>query len=301
MNEERILEVLEPLRKKRNWMLILIPVTFFGFCMIDILLTVKAERGGIAGSEHVEGSGGILSIGIVLILIIAFIVWACKFSNLTKEYTNSYKKLIASQTLKECFEESSYFPEQGFSPEEFQKAKLIYWRSDFRYSSEDFIVGVSQNVPFRQSDIRITHTTGSGKSRRTVVDVDGRLTQFVYPKDIKSRILIVKRGFHAMLDVDCEKIELEDVDFNKKFAVYAKDPHSVYYLLTPPMMEYIKNLYNADSAVYISFDGENLYILRSGRGGIFVPPFGKLDVEKEIQKSKRELNEINHIIEILKL
>lgn len=301
MNEERILEVLEPLRKKRNWMIILVPVGFIGLYIIILLLTMTAGLGGIAGRDFVEGSGGMLSIGIVVVGMIAFIIWARKFSDITKEYTNTYKKLIASQTLKECFEESSYFPERGFSPEEFQKAHLIYWRSNFRYSSEDFIVGVSQNVPFRQSDIRITHTTGSGKNRRTVVDADGRLTQFVYSKDIKGRILIVKRGFHAMLDVDCEKIELEDVDFNKKFAVYAEDPHSVYYLLTPPMMEYIKNLYNADSAVYISFDGENLYILRSGRGGIFVPPFGKLDVEKEIQKSKRELNEINRIIEILKL
>lgn len=76
---------------------------------------------------------------------------------------------------------------------------------------------------------------------------------------------------------------------------------SYFVLLTPPFMEYLKKLRELDQNIYISFDGENLYILRSGKGGIFVPPKGKIDLKDEVEKSKLELNEIKNMIDILQL
>lgn len=285
LDENRILESLEPKRKKKN---IFIGIALCCFFLPFIVVWLSPQE----------------SVALVLFsfcgpvaAIILLVIGAKTF----KEYENDYKQMIAKHILQACFDEANYFPIRGFTKEEFQAAHLIHWRRDFAYHSEDLITGQHAGVEFKQSDIRITHTTGSGKHRKTVVDVDGRLIQFHYKKAIDSRILIATDTHNATLEKGLSKLEMEDVDFNRKFDVYSEDGHSVYYLLTPPFMEYLKKLCELDRNLYISFDGEYLYVLRSGKGGIFVPPRGRIDVHAEVEKSKQELNEIVKMIEILQL
>ncbi len=300
LDENRIIEALEPKRKKKNNFITIGAAAFFlPFIVVGLLqvlngIGILPESTGVVVAEMVLSSISFCGVaaGIVLLILGA---------KVSKEYEDDYKQLIARHVLQACFDDADYFPTKGFTKEEFQTARLIHWRNDFGYRSEDLISGQHAGVEFKQSDVRITHTTGSGKNRKTVVDVDGRLVQFHYKKAIDSRILIVTDTHDAALERGLSKVEMEDVDFNRKFDVYSEDGHSVYYLLTPPFMEYLKKLCELDRNIYISFDGEDLYILRSGKGGIFVPPNGKLDVHREVEKSRQELNEIVKIIEILQL
>lgn len=300
LDENRIIEALEPKRKKKNnFITIGVAAFFLPFIVVGLFQVLN-------GIGIFQESTGMVVMGMILPLLsscgvpagIALLLIGAKLS---KEYENDYKQLIARHVLQACFDEAEYFPERGFTREEFRAARLIHWRNDFSYASEDLITGQHAGVEFKQSDVRITHTVGSGNDRKTVVDVDGRLVQFHYKKAIDSRILIVTDTHDAALERGLSKVEMEDVDFNRKFDVYSEDGHSVYYLLTPPFMEYLKKLCELDRNIYISFDGEDLYILRSGKGGIFVPPNGKVDVHREVEKSRQELNEIVKIIEILQL
>lgn len=299
LDENRIVEALEPKRKKKNNFItiggccICLPFIVTGLLQVLNGIGILPESIGVIVAEMVLSSISFCGVvaGIVLLILGALA---------SKEYENDYKQLIAKHVLQACFDDADYFPAKGFTKEEFRTARLIHWRNDFSYRSEDLITGQYEGVEFKQSDVRITHTTG-GDNKKTVVDVDGRLVQFHYKKAIGSRILIVTDTHEAALEQGLSKVEMEDVDFNRKFDVYSKDGHSVYYLLTPPFMEYLKRLCEFDRNIYISFDGEDLYILRSGKGGIFVPPKGKLDVHEEVEKSKQELNEIVKIIEALQL
>lgn len=299
LDENKIIEALEPKRKKKNNFLTIGGCCIFLPFIVTGLTQVLGEIGILSDSTGTFVTEMVLTMisfcgvpaGIVLLILGALA---------SKEYENDYKQLIAKHVLQACFDGADYFPAKGFTKEEFRAAHLIHWRNDFSYRSEDLITGQYEGVEFKQSDVRITHTTG-GDNKKTVVDVDGRLVQFHYKKAIDSRILIVTDTHDAALDQGLPKVEMEDVDFNRKFDVYSRDRHSVYYLLTPPFMEYLKKLCEFDRNIYISFDGEDLYILRSGKGGIFVPPKGKLDVHREVEKSTQELNEIIKIIEILKL
>lgn len=289
LDENRILSALEPKRKKAN---ILLAIGMCGFVLPFIFVGVAQllAQQGLLDLVPFSFCGPV--VGIVFCII---------YAKVHKQYESDYKQLIAKQVLQACFDEAKYFPNRGFTPQEFRDAHLIYWRGDFSYISEDLITGKHAGVEFEQSDVRITHTTGSGKNRRKVVDVDGRLTKFHCRKAIGRRILIVTDRHAASLERGLSKVEMEDMDFNKKFDVYSEDGHSVFYLLTPPFMEYLKKLCELDRNLYISFDGEYLYVLRSGKGGIFVPPSGKLDIHKEVEKSRQELNEIIKIIEILQM
>lgn len=282
LDENRIIAVLDPLRKKKNLYTAIMLVAILGMAFTGQINSILSP---------------ILQFG----SIIAMIVVGGLNYKVSKEYANTYKQMISKYVLQDYFDDAIYHPLEGFTPEEFRTAHLIHWRSGFNYHAEDLISGHYSGVEFKQSDVRITHQSGSGRNRRTVVDVDGRLTRFQYEKDIRGRILIVTDIHTAMLESGLSKVEMEDVEFNKQFDVYAPDAHSVYYLLTPHFMEYLKRLRSIDRTLYISFDGKELYVLRSGKGGIFEPPSGSLNVREEVAKNRRELDEIRKLIEVLKL
>lgn len=231
-------------------------------------------------------------------LIVSAIIQAVK----SKEYGNTYKQMLSKYVLQESFENPVYDPLNGFTVEDFKAGHLIKWRDNFRYRSEDLIRAKYKGVEFQQSDVRITHDTG-GKNRRVVVDVDGRLIRIKFHKPVGSRIVIATDEREVSLEDKLSKVEMEDMEFNREFDVFSEDAHSVFYLLTPQFMEYLKKLRAIDSFLFISFDGEDLYVLRSGKGGIFEPPHVKyaIDLEYEAEKNRKELEEIKNIIEVLQL
>lgn len=156
-----------------------------------------------------------------------------------------------------------------------------------------------------------------------LIELNGRLTQFRYQKPIQGKIRIVSKAFKwqsgtediplVLGDSDnfmaagsytggMSSNAMEDVEFNKRFKVYATDSHSVFYLLTPPVMEYLKQLYEVDRQLVISFDGESLYIYRSEKGGIFEPPIHyPVRVSLEAEKCQNEVEEILKCIKALRL
>lgn len=291
IDAERIETALKPLQRKSNLGALLIKigmVIFIGMFVVTFVSNGRAMSGG-------------LMMLCFPVLLCCMVGGSFYYQFARKKYVKEYKNVLAVPVLKSMFGEVHYYPERGFTSEEFQAARLIKWRTDFRYRSEDLIEGVHRGVVFRQADVKITHTTGSGKNRRTVVDVNGRIWEFDCPRQVSSNVLIVKDYTHAALEYGLNKIEMEDVDFNKKFDVYAEDEHSAFYVLTPHFMEYVKSLHRQDNAVYIGFDGEKLYFMQSGKGGIFEPSDSKVDVHNEIEKAKQELQVIDKIIDVLQI
>lgn len=302
-DERRIYEILEAARKKQKrygafalacfsyhvlyvlWVVLLADKFFLGDDSVFLFQIIITLIGGFACMP-------------IFVLMIYFLI---RYAKAYKEYENDYKRLIARPVLESMFDNAQYYPDKGYTQEEFKGMHLIYWRNGFNYCSEDLIRGTHKGLDFSRADIRITHRNDNN----IVVDIDGRLMEFPFSKDINSRILIVKNRGRVLVESGLNEVIMEDMDFNQKFTVYAEDAHSVFYLLTPRFMEYVKSLYNKDDAIYISFDRGRLYFLESGHGGIFETPQKKLDehvdIRREIEKSKAELEEIGEIIEMLQL
>lgn len=323
LNEAGIRSILEPLRSRQMmWQKVFACSTIIALAISAVTSTLSRGRNGIHFSKTT-----VSLIWFTFILLIGVGIFAFyQFRAAYKQYVNQYKKLIAEKVLRACFENAWYTPEQGFSREEFAGAGVFSMKGHmFSYHAEDLITGTHGGVEFKQSDVMVSHRTG-GRNRRTVIDVNGRLVRFYYKKEIQGKILITSKAFvpvardHSLEsymkgkspDVTGElgrgfgtvfqTVAMEDVDFNNRFTVYATDPHSVYYLLTPPVMDYLKRLCSMNQKLSIGFNGVYLYILRTGKGGIFEPPNEKgLNIHAEAEKSYQELQEIVHCIEALRL
>ncbi|MDE6626771.1 MAG: DUF3137 domain-containing protein [Lachnospiraceae bacterium] len=297
LNGEEILNTLEPLRKKWNltkWIEQLV------LCIL--VLCLMSPMAEVMFMQHIQG----IYIGILPAMSIIFIV--CLYleyilrKNCRKakqEYEETYKRLISKPVLDSIFENAIFLPDTGYSRVDFKASELMWgFGAGHTYDSEDLIMGTCNGVAFRRADVRVTHRS----DKRTVVDVDGRLLEVAFPKKINGIVRVVKEGTVInLMGVNSLLVETEDADFNKKFNVYAKDKHSAFYLLTPHFMEYIKKLYNRDERIAITFDGEKLYFLQSGHGGIFEPPAGAFNAWDEVRKCRQELSEIGEIIDILQV
>lgn len=296
---EEILKILTPLRKR--WTV---------FKTIGVIIRVLIDLSFIAGFVglflNMRSVARFIQYFIVF-FVVEFIfislgnIWQKFCKKVKLEYADNYKRLISRPVLDSCFDNARFDPGAGFPRAEFQASGLMQIASSYTYESEDLITGTYKGVAFRRADIGITHQTG-GKNKTTVVDADGRLLEIAFPKGTHDMIRIVK-DLKAITIFGGEDviIKTEDMDFNRKFCVYAKDRHSAFYVLTPQVIEYFKRLYDREDDIYITFNGKKLYILLSGHGGIFEPPFRKFDIWDEVRKCKGELTEIREIIEGLQL
>lgn len=299
LNEEEILSILKPLKKKCN--------TYNRIAMICstiMILGIMAYM--IIGINFFRNSPNIFlsfPFAMITFFVLIFLLFMLKkpMDKAEKAYIDAYKRLIAKPVLDSSFENARYNPLEGYPREDFKNSGLLYLGDSYDYKSEDLITGTYKGVAFRRADVYIKHVTGSGKHRHTVIDANGRLLEVSFHKQINGMVKIVKKGNANTLLDDDRMVEMEDIDFNEKFIVFTNDKHSAFYLLTPQFMEYIKKLYDRDYKVYITFDGRKLCFLQSGHGGIFEPPKEELNIRDEVRKSKAELAEIGEIIEILQL
>ncbi|MCM1497354.1 MAG: DUF3137 domain-containing protein [Clostridium sp.] len=297
LNGAEILHTLEPLRKKWNryntlgkLFSYIAVFGFIGFTFSDMIFIRYAQQ--ITALFPV-----------VMIVFLVNIMLGNTLTGLSRktkqQYADTYKRLISRPVLDSVFEDAVFEPGAGYPQADFKNSKLMPgFGGGHTYTSEDLIIGTCNGAAFQRADVKVTHRS----DKKTVVDVDGRLLEVAFPKQINGMVRVVKEGAVInLMGADSSLVEMEDADFNRKFNVYADDKHSAFYLLTPQFMEYIKKLYNRDNCIAITFDGEKLYFLQSGHGGIFEPPEGTFNAWDEVRKCREELSEIREIIEILQV
>lgn len=215
-------------------------------------------------------------------------------------FDREYKMHIAEPILQHLFEEYQYRPSQGFSVSEIVSFQLI--RTDLRnVESEDYIEGVYHGIRYRQADVKREASLRDTELMALENGLQGRIAVYDFNKQLSGEVVIVTRNNSIVEKAGMEKVSMENLQFNEMFDVYATDPHTVFYLLTPQFMEYLMDLKLWGDAIF-RFADQKLFMLRNLVGGIFEPDMGRrLDIEYEIGKSYNELKEVLDVIDVLKL
>lgn len=161
-----------------------------------------------------------------------------------------------------------------------------------RYSSNDFISGTYKNIGFEQADVLIEEEIeekDKDGNTETYWETSfyGRVMVFDFNKKFKSNILVKGDNFHAsMLPFDDRftMIKMEDIEFNKKFLVYAESEHEAFYVLTPHFMKRLLNVTDKfGCGLMFSFVDNRLYIAIDNFEDAF-----EYDVFKVIEEDKIE-------------
>ena len=246
--------------------------------------------------------------GVYVILFGAFmlIVSAGMLYGKEERFTSLYKVFLVDKELKKHFTNVTYSMRRGFDDTRVREAALLEM-SD-AYKSEDYLKAEYEETPFEQSDffIQKEHEV-HGKAGRAYMDATlykGTLLIFeipdknlesvnVYSKDFSRRTKSIER---------LNKCEMENVEFNSRFDVYAANEQAAFYLLTPQFMEKLMPLASHFQAFAMRVVKNRVYAVYNKQShDIFDPDskIRKMSYSKEIEKIQKDIEDIKLIIKTI--
>ena len=264
--------------------------------VIIVVATLLFLTMSSVGSEEL---GQMLGIIVGLIGGIVALAGAAGFSKVKR----TFKTEVLSAFFSEVIPGTDYIPDRGLAPVEVYATEFLK-RAD-RFHSEDLLKGKLDDVDFLSSDVRLEERhvqhTKNGTRVYYVPYFVGRVFRFTFNKEFEGYLQVLEAG-SPLTNRDFQKVELESIDFNKKFKTYATTELSAFYVLTPDIMEAIFELEKRNPGrIGLSFAGENLYIAINNNKNTFeIKMFRSID-NAMMEEFKNDLMVIKDFIHTLKL
>lgn len=228
------------------------------------------------------------------------------------EFNNGFKNKYVLSSLNKIFTDLKYFPDKGLDYGVIANTRMMDMGD--RYSSNDYFEGKYKNVNVKQADVHIEEeqqTTDSDEHTTTtwVTIFEGKWMIFDFNKTFTANVQVSQKGFgNSRVNNWGEKnkykkVEMEDAEFNKMFRIYAQNEHDAFYILTPSLMEKIKNLARTVSGkLLLCFINNELHIgLYNYKDSFEHSVYKKIDEEKINDDISKEIKIITNFVDELDL
>ena len=249
----------------------------------------------------------------VIDLVVISIASAIIVSGPKKKYVDNFKNYFVKRTLEKIFTDLQYNPDRGI-PESVILGTGMMYTGD-RYTTNDLISGKYKNINFMQSDVHIEEehesTDSDGNTTRYYVTIfQGRWMIFDFNKTFKANVEVCEKGFSGNQantlfgKSKYQKVKMESEEFNKKFRVYAQDPHDAFYIITPSLMEKIKRLEAANKGkLFLGFCNNQLHVGIHDGSDSFEPGscFSKINEEEVMNRMSTDVSKITMFVDELEL
>ena len=245
---------------------------------------------------------------VVITIFLGIIITTAINSKDTKRFIEIYKKIVILDSLEKVFKNITYLPNEEMDYYKIANTNMMYM-GDY-YHSNDYIKGEYKNINFELADVEIEdeYTDSDGDTHRITI-FQGQWFIFDFNKSFKSDIQVCEKTFgnakrkNKKYESKFKKVELESLEFNKKFNVYAKEEIEAYYILTPNMMERILNVNEKIKGdLLFCFIYNKLHIGLYNNRDLFEPNIHKkINLERDTLKTMEELNIITNFIDLMNL
>ena len=247
----------------------------------------------------------------IFVFAITAIVVAIATRKEAAEYKKAYKAYFVEQNLAKTFTNLQYQHEAGLNKQVLAATQMI--NTGDRYSSNDLTMGKYKNVNFTQADVHIEeeYTDSDGDTHYTTI-FRGRFMIFEFPKKFNFKLEVVSKFFgvgkvpgrNPQTGRKFEKFEVESIDFNKKFKIYAEDGFETFYLLDPSFILKIEKVSaEYDKKMIFCFVDNKLYVgINEGKDSFEPPrPSKPIDEQLEIEKVSHDIKVITDFVDELSL
>lgn len=228
------------------------------------------------------------------------------------EFNNGFKNKYVLSSLNKIFTDLKYFPDRGLDYSVIANTRMMDMGD--RYSSNDYFEGKYKNVNVKQADVHIEEeqqtTDSDGHTTTTWVTIfEGKWMIFDFNKTFTANVQVSQKGFgNSRVNNWGEKnkykkVEMEDTEFNKMFKIYAQNEHDAFYILTPALMEKIKNLARTVSGkLLLCFINNELHIgLYNYKDSFEHSVYKKIDEEKINDDISKDIKIITNFVDELDL
>ncbi|MCI8446430.1 MAG: DUF3137 domain-containing protein [Bacilli bacterium] len=248
---------------------------------------------------------------IFIVIIVGIVITVIIDAGPSRKFTLAFKKAFVLSALKSIFDDLIYEPEKGLNESVIRNTGMMYMGD--RYSSNDFISGKYKNINIIGADVHIeekhTTTDSDGNTTTTWVTIfRGRWMIFDFNKSFKANVQVCQKGFgnskvNNYKTMKYKKVSMEDQIFNKNFRIYAQDEHDAFYILTPSLMEKIKNLESSISGkLLFCFIDNKLHVgIQNNKDSFEHSIFTKIDEEKVKNEISKDIKMITAFVDELNL
>ena len=227
-----------------------------------------------------------------------------------KYYENNYLDKVINLVLKDI--KFSFSSKEYISSEIFDESKFVIGYD--RYKGSDLLTINIPNDDNSESNnnlilcdliVEEKHEDRDGDTHWSTV-FGGIFGYVDFPCEFKCNLFLNVHSFGISFKL--EKVELEDIEFNKNFSVYSSDQIESRYILTPIMMEKLLKLKEKAGNIrvtiikdklYVGFDDLNLFVMNSVQNGNIESMFmGFYDVIEIIIGLVEEIKNNNKVFKI---
>ena len=233
--------------------------------------------------------------------IVLFIIFISLFLAEKRKWYRFFKTTIVKDLIQAKYPGSVFNPDAGIDLNTLMKPEF-FARPD-RYYSNDLLVAGVDSTSFTMADyvLQKRHDDKDGYVNYQTY-AEGRFFDFHFNRDFKNTVRVIeKQGFFTFGDKS-KRVELESVDFNKKFNTYATDELTAFYILTPQVQEEMLRLESCFKGnIMFCFNVDHLYIAVNDGKDSFVSDLFKSISKENISKLVEEIEIPLNFINALKL
>lgn len=241
----------------------------------------------------------------LLLLLTGFGYTYFSYGNKKGELTKDFKEKIIQPLSLLVNGELTYSPEKGIAEMEFIQSSLVN-RCPNIFKSEDLFEGKIGATDFYFSEVDAKKKTKDSDGHTTTESLfKGLLFVANFNKRTLSDVVVQYNFFgnklgwlgNAIIGTsvrdDLHEIKLEDVEFNKKFIVYGSDEVESRYILSPSLMQRLKDFQAKGIFFSISFIENKVFIGVYQNTNLFEPRIFRSITNKE------EITLFTHYLQLL--
>lgn len=256
----------------------------------------------------------------------SIVVLALPFKLLEKVENNfyaKYKSVMLPEIIKHSAKNVDYFAGNYIAQNVFESSGLFPAQTIWSYKGSDLIKGKSDKTVFEFSQLHVMRKEVRQSNGKTEVSISDLFKGIFYTADFNKNFSgetyvvpdVARELFGGYLGESLNKsvggvnrpetqlVYMEDVEFEKQFAVFASDQQEARYILSPSLMQKItglKSKFNND--MYLAFRNGSVYIGIESMNDFFAPNlFGNIDDYETIEKHYLLLKNMFDIAEELGL
>lgn len=252
---EQFEQIRQEKAKKVKLFIILASSFYATFLLILIFGFVVLQSDNLSNAPLILGCFGTLFMIMGLIFLVLIIVNCVQWSNFFK---NEIVKTLMENEYPNC----SYLKDKGIDKELFFEPAFFH-KPDI-YKSNNFLKATYEDILIESADYTLQdrHQDSKGNvSYQTYAQ--GRFFCFSFNRTFNEVVKVCEKSgpFNFSFNTKLKKVELESVEFNKKFSTTSSSPQAAFYILTPQVQEELLRLERSfKGGIFFCFKENHLYV-----------------------------------------
>ena len=248
----------------------------------------------------------VFDVRFLFLIFVVYIPFGIMNEKVKSEYKNTFMKSLLPIAVKNILTDVQVDVNNGIPSYVIQETHSM--STGDRYHSSNFVSGKYKDIKVMMSDVHIQdeHEDSEGHTSYVTIFL-GQWMIFDFNKNFKSNVQIWEKkvfgGISRRWKSSLKKVELEDIEFNKKFKVLSENELDAFYIITPKLMERVKAVEAAiNGTIMLVFYNNQLHVAVYNNKTTFNVNIHKtINFEEFARESLKDLDAIIKFVDILEL